>query len=70
MISVVDGLTTTQVARRLGVSPQRVIQLVRAGHLPHVMTAHGRLYDPAAVERLAAQRQVERGQHSMTGGGS
>ncbi len=47
-------LTTIQVAHRLGVSPQRVLQI--ADRLPHVRTPHGRLFDPAGVEAFAAQR--------------
>lgn len=46
-----DWMTTMQVARRLGVSPTRVIQLANAGRLPHVRVATGiRLFDPAGVD--------------------
>lgn len=51
-----EGLTTAQVARRLGLSQQQVIRLARAGVLEHVRTALGRLYNPESVERLAALR--------------
>ena len=52
-------LTTTQVANRLGLSPQRIVQL--ADQLPHVRTPHGRLFDPAGVEAFAAQRRQQSG---------
>ena len=50
-------LTPTQVARRLNVSQQRVLQLAESGALGTVAnTAHGRLFDPGAVEALASER--------------
>lgn len=51
------GMTGSQVARRLGVTPQRVIQLANAGRIEHVRTPHGRLYDPVDVERFARERE-------------
>lgn len=48
---VTRWLTTSQVARALGVSPTRVIQLANTGRLPHVRVATGiRLFDPEGVE--------------------
>ncbi len=55
-------LTTSQVARRLGVSQELVRQLVRQGRLPHVMTPHGRLYPVEAIEQLAAERRRRGGE--------
>jgi hypothetical protein len=40
----------------LGLTPQRVVQLARAGELEHVLTPLGRLLDPRAVECLASER--------------
>jgi excisionase family DNA binding protein len=51
-------LTTSQVARRLGVSAERIRQLTRAGRLSPQRTALGCLYDPDDVERLALQRRT------------
>jgi hypothetical protein len=42
------------------VTPQRIVQLARAGEVEHVLTPLGRLLDPADVERLAAERERRR----------
>jgi predicted site-specific integrase-resolvase len=47
-------------ADRLGVTPQRVVQLARAGEIENILTPLGRLIDPEAVERLAAERETRR----------
>lgn len=52
-------LTSSQVARLLGVSAQRVIQLANAGRLAHTRTDLGRLYDPADVQRLIRERAAK-----------
>ncbi len=51
-----------EVARRLGVSHTRVLQLTAGGQLPMTAkTADGwRLYDPADVEALARRRDARR----------
>jgi len=51
-------LTTSDAGRRLGVGPSRIRQLALRGHLTAaVVTPSGqRLYDPAEVERLKAER--------------
>jgi len=55
-------LATGVVASRLGVSSVRVRQLCELGVLkPALVTSHGwRLFDAAAVERLALARTLER----------
>jgi excisionase family DNA binding protein len=49
-------LTPSQAARELGLSVQRVRQLIDAGSLDCERTVLGRLIDPASVKRLAAER--------------
>lgn len=50
-----------EAAWRLGVSASRVRQLEREGVLVPLRTARGwRLYDAAAVERLAREREAAR----------
>ena len=51
------GFSTSEAARALGLSAERVRQLANAGVLPCQQTALGRLYDRAAVEALAARRR-------------
>ena len=49
------------VARRLGLSVSRIVQLDRQGVLPALRDSAGRrLYDASAVERYAAQRAAAR----------
>jgi excisionase family DNA binding protein len=60
MRSVADWPTTAQVARQLGVTPDRVRQLAKDGRLDSVRTGLGRLLDPASVERLVAERAERR----------
>ncbi len=54
--SMNDTMTASQAARRLGLSPQRIRQLMAAGKLAFVGTPLGRLIYRADVERLAAER--------------
>jgi excisionase family DNA binding protein len=52
-----DGwMTTGQAALKLGLSAQRVRQLVESGKLVAQRTVLGRLIDPASVETLAKER--------------
>ena len=61
MAIVVEGLTTGDVARLLGLSNARVQQFVQDGRLrPVAVTPLGRIFDPAAVEAFAAQRQTQK----------
>jgi excisionase family DNA binding protein len=53
-------LSPSQVARLLGVSSQRVIQLANEGKLPCERTPLGRLFDRVDVERLARERAKRR----------
>jgi excisionase family DNA binding protein len=50
------SLTTSQVARQLGVSGQWTLRLAQAGKLPHLRTPLGRLYDSEVIDRLAQER--------------
>ncbi len=53
-----DGyLTTSQTARRLGVSQELVRIWAKRGRLPALVTPYGKLYPTEAVERLAAERR-------------
>lgn len=52
-------LQSGDVARRLGISPERVRQLENAGKLPAKRTASGhRIFRTEDVERLAAEREM------------
>ena len=63
-------LTRSQVARRLGLSGERIRQLSISGQLPSQSTPLGRLYRSVDVEALAARRQqMAGGCSSRTGGG-
>ncbi len=57
----VEGfMSPGEVARRLGVSPQRVIQLANGGRLACYRTSLGRLFRTEDVEALALARQARR----------
>ncbi len=51
-----EALTTSEAARLLGLSAERVRQLADSGILPCKRTALGRLFDPKAVDAVAASR--------------
>lgn len=51
-------MTTSQAARELNLSRERVRQLADAGHLKVEETPLGRLFDGASVQRLAESRRV------------
>ncbi len=54
-------LAVGEVAKELGVSPQRVRQLADEGKLPARRGPYGvRLFSREAVERLAREREQER----------
>jgi excisionase family DNA binding protein len=57
-----DGLlTTSEAARRLGLSAMRVRQLMEAGRLTYVQTPYGRLIHADSVaEELARRQQQDR----------
>jgi excisionase family DNA binding protein len=59
-------LHSGQVARVLGVSEGFVHQLVKAGKLKAMQTALGKLYRPAEVERLRAERAERKAQKVAT----
>jgi hypothetical protein len=54
--STMAQLTTSQVARQLGITPTRVLQLVRAGRIACEETPLGRLFDQAEVQRVKVAR--------------
>lgn len=60
----VDLVTTREAARRLGVRPQSVARLVERGTLTPALQLPGVrgafLFDPAAIERLAQDREASR----------
>ena len=58
------SLTPSQVARQLGISRGRVLQLSDEGRLTPLMTPLGRLFDPEDVERLAKERAARAAQRS------
>ena len=64
-------LTPGAVAKRLGLSTSRVVQLDREGVLPAMRDSGGRrLYDPDRVERFARERAARAGKLQMAGHGS
>jgi hypothetical protein len=61
VIDLARLIGTTQAARLLGLSEQRVRQLAADGRLPVAhRTVHGSLFDPAVVAQFAAVRAAER----------
>jgi excisionase family DNA binding protein len=50
--SMIDRLSTAQAASALGVTPERVLQFIRAGRLPAVKIAGVWLLEPGAVARF------------------
>ena len=57
MRTQLDGyLAIPEAAQRLGVTDQRVRQLLKADRLDHLVTPIGRLVVATDVERLAAKR--------------
>lgn len=50
-------LTTSEAARLLEISVERVRQLVKEGTLKAKETPLGRLFDPQEVKRLARERE-------------
>lgn len=55
-IETVPGMSTLQVAQRLGISQNMVWRLADRGRIAYRQTALGRLFDEGSVERLAAER--------------
>ena len=56
----IPGLSVAEAARALGVTPQRVRQILAAGELRYQKTSLGRLIDEADLERLRAEREERR----------
>jgi hypothetical protein len=52
-----EYLTASQVARRLGLSTERVRQLVHLSQLNPISTPLGRLFDVTEVDQLAERRR-------------
>ena len=57
MVGTIPGMTTSEVARELGLSSARIRQLLQAGELRYRQTALGRLVDPEDVARLRVERE-------------
>lgn len=64
-----EFLSRSQVARRLGISAERINQLARAGRIEFVETPLGRLYSVKVVEALERERAEvkEQERESATG---
>lgn len=64
-VSELTGLIARgDAAKLLGISPERVNQLARAGELRFVQTPLGRLYEPEEVERLRRIREGINGERT------
>ena len=59
MLETDEMLSTSQAARSLGVSGERIRQLARSGELAIVTTPLGGLVSEAAVCQLAEQRRQQ-----------
>lgn len=54
-----DWLSTSQTARTLGLSQQRILQMAEAGDFgPIASTVHGRLFNPDAVDAVRQSREA------------
>ena len=58
MLDLEAALSPAQAARLVGVTPQRLRQLMGEGKLQYVMTPLGRLLDRREVDALVEKRQV------------
>ena len=56
MTVTIPGLSVAEAARTLGVTPQRVRQILAAGELRYQRASLGRLIDESDVERLRLER--------------
>jgi excisionase family DNA binding protein len=54
-----EQLTVGQAARTLGLSPERLRQLVRLGRIPAVTTPYGRLFNRTDLDRYLAARRAQ-----------
>jgi excisionase family DNA binding protein len=55
-----EQLTVGQAARTLGLSPERLRQLVRQGRIPAIATPYGRLFNRTDLDHfLTARRSQE-----------
>lgn len=68
MMNLSEFLSPAQAAQVLGVSTERVVQMARAGKMVAVNTALGRLFDPAEVERVLAERALPMPAHRFIPG--
>jgi predicted site-specific integrase-resolvase len=66
MVATIDGLSKSQAANILGLSGNRIDQLLNAGKLPYIQTALGRLVDEAAVHEMKRQRERAKEEKAMT----
>jgi excisionase family DNA binding protein len=67
MTVMIPGLSVAEAAWALGVTPQRVRQILAAGELRYQRISLGRLIDESDVERL--RREQEAKQRKMVGHG-
>ncbi len=61
MIDIEQALTPSQAARELGLSRERVGQMVRSGQLTAIRTGLGYLVDRGSVERERERRALVQG---------
>ncbi len=58
---LLDPITTYEASQILGTTPDNVRRMARLGQLPIALTTrNGRLYERAAIQRLAAERNAHR----------
>jgi hypothetical protein len=57
MVVMVPDASVAEAARTLGVTPQRVRQILAASQLRYQQTSLGRLIDPDDLERLGRERE-------------
>lgn len=57
---VLEGLSRSQAAQRLGLSGETVTKFARTGVLPYIMTPYGRVYRVEDVERLRQEREARK----------
>jgi excisionase family DNA binding protein len=58
MMTTFPGLSPSEAAKVLNVTPARIRQLLSAGELRYTRTSLGRLVDPDDVERLRREREA------------
>jgi excisionase family DNA binding protein len=55
--TMIPGVTPADAAKRLGLTTQRIRQLLASGQLAYTQTALGRLIDEDDLQRLISERE-------------